>query len=140
MNYQERKQWLERYRVCIDRIEELREIQRAARSNAEKVTPGSGGDIQQSGNQIIALFDGRLDTAAAVLVAEEVKPLMEAENQEIILDCTKLEYISSSGLRIFLSIRKEAAAHGSKVIVRNINDDIRQVFMMTGFISLFEIQ
>ena len=50
MNYQERKQWLERYRVCIDRIEELREIQRAARSNAEKVTPGSGGDIQQSGN------------------------------------------------------------------------------------------
>ena len=96
--------------------------------------------IQQSGNQIIALFDGRLDTAAAVPVAEEVKPLMEAENQEIILDCTKLEYISSSGLRIFLSIRKEATAHGSKVIVRNINDDIRQVFMMTGFISLFEIQ
>ena len=96
--------------------------------------------IQQSGNQIIALFDGRLDTAAAVPVAEEVKPLMEAENQEIILDCTKLEYISSSGLRIFLSIRKEAAAHGSKVIVRNINNDIRQVFMMTGFISLFEIQ
>ena len=50
MTYEERKQWLERYRVCIDRIEELREIQRAARSNAEKVTPGSGGDIQQSGN------------------------------------------------------------------------------------------
>jgi anti-sigma B factor antagonist len=51
-----------------------------------------------------------------------------------------LEYISSSGLRIFLSIRKEAAANGSKVIVRSINADIRQVFMMTGFISLFEIQ
>ena len=95
--------------------------------------------IQQSGNQIIASFSGRLDTAAAVPAAEAVKPLLEAENSEIILDCTHLEYISSSGLRIFLSIRKEAAAHGSKVIVR-INADIRQVFMMTGFISLFEIQ
>jgi len=97
-------------------------------------------EITTNGNQLIASFAGRLDTAAAVQTAEDVKPLMEAEGKEIILDCTVLEYISSSGLRIFLGIRKEAAAHGSKVIVRNINADIRQVFMMTGFISLFEIQ
>ena len=97
-------------------------------------------EIVENGNQIIAKFSGRLDTPAAVQTAEEVKPLLEATNKEIILDCTELEYISSSGLRIFLSVRKEAAAHGSKVIVRNINADIRQVFMMTGFVSLFEIQ
>ena len=97
-------------------------------------------EIVENGSQVIAKFSGRLDTAAAVQTAEDVKPLLEAENKEIILDCTELEYISSSGLRIFLSIRKEAATHGSKVIVRNINADIRQVFMMTGFISLFEIQ
>jgi anti-sigma B factor antagonist len=97
-------------------------------------------EILESGNQVIAKFIGRLDTAAAVQTAEDVKPLLEAEQKEIVLDCTELEYISSSGLRIFLSIRKEAATHGSKVIVRNINADIRQVFMMTGFVSLFEIQ
>ena len=97
-------------------------------------------EIIESGNQIIAKFSGRLDTPAAVQTAEEVKPLLEASNKEIILDCTELEYISSSGLRIFLSVRKEAAAHSSKVIGRNINADIRQVFMMTGFVSLFEIQ
>ena len=97
-------------------------------------------EITKNGNQLIAKFSGRLDTASAVQTAEDVKPLMEAANSEIILDCTQLEYISSSGLRIFLSIRKEAATRGSKVIVRNINADIRQVFMMTGFISLFEIQ
>ena len=96
--------------------------------------------IVENGNQLIASFSGRLDTTAAVQTAEDVKPLLEAANKEIILDCTELEYISSSGLRIFLGIRKEAAAKSSKVIVRNINADIRQVFMMTGFISLFEIQ
>ena len=96
--------------------------------------------IVESGNQLIARFSGRLDTPAAVQTAEDVKPLLEASNREISLDCTELEYISSSGLRIFLSIRKEASAHGSKVIVRNINDDIRQVFMMTGFVSLFTIE
>ena len=97
-------------------------------------------EIVENGSQVIAKFSGRLDTAAAVQTAEDVKPLLEAEYKEIVLDCTELEYISSSGLRIFLSIRKEAAAHGSKVIVRNINADIRQVFMMTGFISLFVIE
>ena len=96
--------------------------------------------IETNGNQLIAKFSGRLDTAAAVQTAEDVKPLLEAKDSEIILDCTDSAYISSSGLRIFLSIRKEAAPHGSKVIVRNINADIRQVFMMTGFLSLFEIQ
>lgn len=97
-------------------------------------------EIEENGNQVIAKFIGRLDTPAAAQTTEEVKPLLEAENKEIILDCKELEYISSSGLRIFLSIRKEAATHGSKVIVKNINADIRQVFMMTGFVSLFEIQ
>lgn len=97
-------------------------------------------EITHNGNQVIAAFTGRLDTVAAAQTAEDVKPLMELEHKEIILDCTALEYISSSGLRIFLGIRKEAAAHGSKVVVRNINADIRQVFVMTGFISLFEIQ
>lgn len=97
-------------------------------------------EIIESGNQLIAKFAGRLDTPSAVQTAEDVKPLLEATDKEIILDCTELEYISSSGLRIFLSVRKEAATHGSKVIVRNINADIRQVFMMTGFVSLFEIQ
>lgn len=97
-------------------------------------------EIIESGNQLIAKFSGRLDTPSAVQTAEDVKPLLEAKNKEIILDCTELEYISSSGLRIFLSIRKEAAPNGNKVIVRNISADIRQVFMMTGFVSLFNIE
>lgn len=96
--------------------------------------------IQENNNQLIAKFSGRLDTAASVQTAEDVKPLLEAVGKEIILDCTELAFISSSGLRIFLGIRKEAIKNGNKVIVRNISADIRQVFMMTGFISLFEIQ
>ena len=56
------------------------------------------------------------------------------------MDCTELEYISSSGLRLFLSLRKAAASKGGKIIVKAINKDIRSVFMMTGFLNLFEIQ
>ena len=95
--------------------------------------------ITNEGNQVIARLTGRLDTAAAVEVAPDFQALAEQAAGHIILDCTELEYISSSGLRLFLGLRKESAAKGGKLQVRNINNDIRQVFMMTGFISLFEI-
>ena len=65
---------------------------------------------------------------------------MQYAGGTVILDCTELEYISSSGLRLFLSLRKAAASKGGKVIVKAINKDIRSVFMMTGFLNLFEIQ
>ena len=96
--------------------------------------------IKKEENKLTAYLSGRLDTAAAVKTAEDIQPLLEVSNTEIVLDCTDLEYISSSGLRIFLTIRKDAATKSNKVIVKNINADIRQVFIMTGFVSLFDIQ
>ncbi len=83
---------------------------------------------------------GRLDTPASQEISGDFDTLTQYAAGTVILDCTQLEYISSSGLRLFLSLRKAAAAKGGKVIVKSINKDIRSVFMMTGFLNLFEIQ
>lgn len=96
-------------------------------------------NMVNEGEQLIAQLSGRLDTAAAAEIAPDFQSLAEQANKHIIIDCAQLEYISSSGLRLFLALRKESAAKGGKLQVRAINADIRQVFMMTGFISLFEI-
>ena len=96
-------------------------------------------NIVNEGEQLVAQLSGRLDTAAAAEIAPDFQTLAEQAAKHIILDCSQLEYISSSGLRLFLALRKESAAKGGKLQVRAINADIRQVFMMTGFISLFEI-
>ena len=95
--------------------------------------------IIENSDPVVANLQGRLDTAAAAEIAPEFQTLAEQAAKHIILDCSELEYISSSGLRLFLALRKESAAKGGKLQVRAINADIRQVFMMTGFISLFEI-
>ena len=95
--------------------------------------------IIENGNPVIVNLQGRLDTASAAEVAPDFQALAEQAANHIILDCSQLDYISSSGLRLFLALRKESAAKGGKLQVRAINADIRQVFMMTGFISLFEI-
>jgi anti-sigma B factor antagonist len=97
-------------------------------------------DIQERDGGMTAIFNGRLDTPAAVKAQQEIGPLLENADKEIILDCTNLEYISSSGLRLFLTVRKEASVKGGKVIIQNINEEIRKVFMMTGFFNLFDIR
>ena len=87
----------------------------------------------------VAALIGRLDTLAAQEIAPQMDELRNVDGT-LVLDCTELSYISSSGLRIFLTLRKAAAEKGGKVVVRNISNEIRSVFMMTGFLNLFEIQ
>jgi anti-sigma B factor antagonist len=96
--------------------------------------------IEKENNVTTARFVGRLDTPASQEVSQSVEPILNDPTGTIVLDCKEMSYISSSGLRIFLTIRKAAAAKGGNVIVKDINNDIRQVFMMTGFLNLFEIQ
>ena len=96
--------------------------------------------ISRENNEVTAFLIGRLDTPAAQDIAEQMNSLADEAGGTVILDCTDLTYISSSGLRIFLTLRKAAAEKGGRIIVRNICNDIRSVFMMTGFLNLFEIQ
>ena len=96
--------------------------------------------ITRNDKEVTAQLIGRLDTPASLEIAPQMNALAEEAGGTIILDCTQLAYISSSGLRIFITLRKAAAVKGGKIIVRGISNEIRSVFMMTGFLNLFEIQ
>lgn len=96
-------------------------------------------DIQNA-NGCVAKLSGRLDTPSAIQAQKDMESLAQYADQEIVLDCSELEYISSSGLRLFLGLRKETVVKGGKVIIKNISDDIKNVFTMTGFFNLFEIR
>jgi len=89
---------------------------------------------------MIALLEGRLDTAAASETEKAMSPLLDSKGRDVILDCTKLEYISSSGLRIFLSILKSAKSVGGRVYITGVSDEVSSVFVMTGFVNLFEFK
>ena len=95
---------------------------------------------EESESKYIVTLEGELDTAAAVEVEEQLKDLYNSNGKDVIIDCDKLEYIASSGLRILFRILKGAKACGSKVIMRNMNEDIKNVFKMTGFINIFEFE
>lgn len=96
--------------------------------------------IEQLEDKFLVTLEGELDTAAAVEVEQQLQPLYKTDGRDVIIECAKLEYIASSGLRILISILKGAKAGGSKVVLKNLNEDIQSVFKLTGFISLFDIE
>lgn len=96
--------------------------------------------ITASEETMTAHLVGRLDTPAAPEVTRDIQPLLDNAGKTLVLDCSEMTFISSSGLRIFLTLRKAAAAAGGQVIIEGLSNEIKQVFMMTGFLQLFEIK
>lgn len=96
--------------------------------------------IQEIDGKLVATLCGELDTAAALETEKALEPLLHSEGKEVILDCSQLEYIASSGLRILLSILKQAKSVGTRVVLKNVNDVVRDVLELTGFVSIFEFE
>lgn len=96
--------------------------------------------ITQNSDSVQGKLIGRLDTAASAQFARDMQPLMDNADKHVILDCEGLEFISSSGLRLFLSLRKESIAKGGDVTIRNVSPEVKQVFTITGFFSLFNFE
>ena len=96
--------------------------------------------VNQADDKIFVTLEGELDTAAAAEVEQELRPLYNSDGHDVIIDCTHLDYIASSGLRILLGILKGAKAAGSKVTLCHVNADIKNVFHLTGFDALFEFE
>lgn len=96
--------------------------------------------INNHENEIQAVLTGRLDTVASIQFATDMKPLLDNADKTIVLNCERLEFISSSGLRLFLTLRKATLAAGGKVIIECMTADVKQVFTITGFLSLFDFR
>ena len=96
--------------------------------------------IEEIDGKFVATLSGEMDTVAADEAEKVLQPLYESNGKDVIIDCTDLEYIASSGLRILLRILKASKASGSKVTLRGVNDDIKNVLELTGFISIFELE
>ena len=88
---------------------------------------------------IIITVQGRVDTITAGEFEAKVKGLTENEITKMIIDCTELEYISSSGLRVFLIIQKKINARGGMLKLCCMQPAIREIFDISGFSNIFKI-
>ena len=96
--------------------------------------------VTQNSPEILAMeMNGELNTVAAQDLQEEIESLQKDMVKPILIDVTCLNYISSTGLRMFMIIKKTANANGQTVTLKGLNDIVEKVFKMTGFDKMFEI-
>ncbi len=95
--------------------------------------------FKTEGQNYVMTFEGRLDTSATTQTDKDMQRLYDCEGHDIILDCHGLEFISSSGLRLFLRLLKQAKSKGSQVCLTGLTNDLRKVFDETGFTHLFKV-
>lgn len=89
----------------------------------------------EDGSLVISL-EGRIDSANSPQVEEEIQKIRDAEpDAPVVLDCEKLEYISSAGLRVLLRLQQETG----NVKLINVSSEVYEVFDMTGFAEIMEV-
>ena len=93
---------------------------------------------EQNGTELTVALEGRLDTTTAPELEKEMKESLDGVT-ELTLDFARLDYISSAGLRVLLSVHKTMIARDGMKI-RNANEIVREVFDVTGFADILAIE
>lgn len=93
---------------------------------------------QANGDALVVLLEGRLETTTAPQLEAEMKDALDGVTA-LTLDMEKLEYLSSAGLRILLSLQKRMNTQG-KMKVIHVNEIIMEIFDITGFVDILTIE
>ncbi|MBQ7578347.1 MAG: STAS domain-containing protein [Synergistaceae bacterium] len=89
------------------------------------------------GDELTISIDGRLDTTTAPQLEAEINSCLNGV-KSLTMDMSKLVYISSAGLRVLLKAQKVMNKQG-KMTVTNVNQEIKEIFEVTGFDELLNI-
>ncbi len=90
--------------------------------------------------EIVYRTEKRIDTKTAPHFAKDLEDFAAQGKFDIVIDMSETEYISSVGLRAFLSMQKKVNANNGKMIIKNVQDGVREVFDITGFSGLLTVE
>ena len=88
---------------------------------------------------LVLEFKGRLDTSTSNRAQEKLETLIQKGYTRLALDLSRLEYISSVGLRVLLMVLKKAKSCNGKIVLFGLNDYIKRIFDIAGFNTLFVV-
>jgi anti-sigma B factor antagonist len=88
---------------------------------------------------VVLALSGKLDAATAKSFEEKILGVIDSGAQRLVIDLAQLEYVSSSGLRVFLLAAKRLQSTQGKIVLCALRDHIRQVFDLAGFSSFLSI-
>ncbi|MBI2417669.1 MAG: STAS domain-containing protein [Ignavibacteriales bacterium] len=96
-------------------------------------------NTSRQGEIVILDLDGRLDIHSTEGFKNTIQTLIDGGFTKIILDCNKLSFISSAGLRILIVAQGNLEPKGGEVCFFGFNSNTRKIFDITGYCNLFKI-
>ncbi len=96
--------------------------------------------ILQKEQESVVRIAGELDTIATTEQADDLQQVLNIADKTLVMDCSELEYISSAGLRFFMQLKRESEAKGGSIRITNMNEDVADIFRMSGFKNIFQIE
>ena len=94
---------------------------------------------KEVGDVVVLYFGGRLDASAANEADVKLNILMEKLPVRVVVNLDKLEYISSSGLRVLLACLKKARKQQGDIKLTCLQPYVKEVFDIAGFLPLFQV-
>lgn len=95
-------------------------------------------EVNKDGSKLTLTPIGRLDTATSPQLQTAIDENI-SDVTDLTIDLVKLQYLSSSGLRVLMNAQKIMKGRGEMVII-NVNEDIMDIFDMTGLTDIFTIK
>lgn len=94
----------------------------------------------RNGKELVVDIIGRLDTNTAPELEPKVEKFFDQDIETLTFDFSNLEYVSSAGLRVILGTSKMANSGGINFKIRNVNDEVMEVFEITGFLDILNVE
>jgi anti-anti-sigma factor len=88
---------------------------------------------------VVLALSGKLDATTAKTFEDKILGVINSGAQRLVVDLAQLEYVSSSGLRVFLLAAKRLRVTDGKIVLCGLQDHVRQVFDLAGFSSIISI-
>ena len=96
-------------------------------------------ETRQAGAVVVAPL-GRIDSTTSPALDAHLLGLARAGEHRVVLDFSRVEYISSAGLRVMLTLAKRTKEAKGKLALAALGDSVRQVFALAGFLPLFSVE
>jgi anti-sigma B factor antagonist len=94
---------------------------------------------KRTDNCTVIGIEGRLDTTNYTLLERHLMGLIETGQTKILVNLEKMDYVSSSGLRILLMALKRISLAKGKFALCSLQENIKEIFEISGFTNIFEI-
>jgi anti-sigma B factor antagonist len=95
--------------------------------------------ITNPGEKTVLSINGRIDTSTATELEQAINKEIGLGKRQILLDFSRVSYISSSGLRVLLATAKKLKNPGDKFGICSLSPEVLNVIRLAGFTSIFSI-